>query len=142
MILREIASSSGVTRSRASAGPDTSGMSVPSSAWGREPMTGASTSGTPRAAAAATSRFDHSTPTVLIWSQTASSPIAGSAVRITSSTTGPSASIVITTDAPETASDWLAATSAPRRSAAAAVRFQTRTPNPGLHETGGPWARP
>ena len=107
--------------------------SCPSSAGRELPETGASTKVTRCRVARSASRSDHSTPTVLIWTQTASGPSvdrAPSGPVITCSTAAPSVSMVISTSTSAAAAAGEVATSAPSAASSsvlAGVRFQTRT---------------
>src|SRR4051794_6398606 len=124
------ASSTGLTRSRASRGPEARTTRSPCSAGCLVPETGASTNATPRSSAIAASRSLPAIPTVLICSQTASSPSESSVCPATSATTSPSGSIVSIASAPATASAGVSATSRPVCSARSWFRFQTRTAIP------------
>ena len=115
----------------ASSGPEASTVSSPCSAGSFVPRTGASTNATPRRAASWASRSVAAIPTVLDWIQIAFSPAPSSASPATSATTRPSGSIVSMNAVPRTASAGVSATVTPAiASAAARVRFQTRTSNP------------
>ena len=110
-------------------------VSCPARAGPSLPETGASTNTTPAAAARPASRAVHSIPTVAICTQIVpglavsrpSGPLAACSVA------GPSASMVMTTAASQTACAGLQATTAPSASRASArltVRFQTRRSKP------------
>src|SRR4051794_6132782 len=132
-----IASNSGRARSSCAASPPTMIVSVPSSALGEDPDTGASRKATPRVPSS--SPIDRASAGAIVLMSTQSVPgpapaTAPSRPRSSSRTCGPSTTIVITAPAPRAASAGVAATSPPwacaQPSAVLRVRFHTTRSNP------------
>jgi hypothetical protein len=132
-----IASNAGRARSKAASGPPAMIVSVPSSAFGREPVTGASRKSIPRSASrAAIARL----PSAAIVDMSTTRPpspapsAAPSSPSRTASTSAVSGTIEIVMSAAAAASAGVAATSAPcsdaNDSARSRVRFQTVTSKP------------
>ena len=129
-----IASSSGIARAMSSSLPPAMIVSVPSSAFGAEPVTGASTKPWPRSrrispsrrasAGAIVEQSMNSVPS----GAPASAPSSPSSIA---STCAPSTTIVITASAPSAAARGLSATSAlcseAQASAVSRVRLKTRS---------------
>src|SRR5919197_1849598 len=127
-----IASKRGRARSKSAASPPAMIVSVPSSARGAEPVTGASTSDSPRSARRAPIARDCDGEIVDMSTQSvpgAARSAAPSSPRSIASTWSPSTTIVMTTSAAAAASAGVPATAAPcsaaKASALARVRLKT-----------------
>ncbi len=132
-VARPSAAKAGRTRSRTDWGPLARTRSWPDSAGSRLPDTGASTNATPAALANAANSWIPVRPTVPICTHTDPAEKLPIALVMTEVVAAASGSMVITTEAPLTASSALAATCAPLArsgSARPGVRFQTVTSRP------------
>ena len=133
-----IASNAGRARSKSSDSPPTMTVSVPSSAFGREPVTGASRNPAPRSARSRSAIARDADGAMVDMSAARSTITSASAApsdpNRTSSTCGASGTIVIVSWAPAAAPAGVAATrascSAANSSARSRVRFHTVTWKP------------